>query len=170
MPEKKVTLSKSERDARLLVANAALPLFTSRETVIIYDGRFKVSWDGYHGQGRLTKSWVCRGQDFYPVWHKTWAQGGTATTALAQLVRWCSGKTVLPLSTWKYWVGKGIALGKPEVVRVLAAGGYPLTVDCVLCGTTLSSGLDWWNLAGVVGPCCGSTNGCRQERKVKNHE
>lgn len=48
-----------------------------------------------------------------------------------------------------------------DAVEMLAAGGYPAEVNCVLCGFP-TEGLDWWHLGDVVGPCCGMRRGCEQ--------
>lgn len=110
----------------------------------------------------MARRWMCRGQDFYPVWNRYYPGGGTSVTALSQLIRWMQGRPVLPISSWRYWTSEKIGLGKPEIVDELLAGGYPEHVPCVLCKNKIEGGLDWWRLNGVSGPCCGWTSGCRQ--------
>lgn len=113
----------------------------------------------------VEKRWQCRGQDFYPTWHKEWPGGGTASTALSQLVRWLQDKPVLPLASWEYWATEKIKLLPLSAVEELRIGGYPEHAHCVLCGMRLDHGLDWWSLNNVTGPCCHWTNGCRQKGK-----
>lgn len=119
----------------------------------------------YHGVA-FSRRWMTRGQDFYPVWKRMWSGGGTSMTALAQLVRWCKGAPVLPLSTWRYWCSSNVALLDLECIKPIEAAGYPESVPCVLCGRLLGTGmaLDWWHLDGVSGPCCSMRSGCGQKR------
>ena len=115
---------------------------------------------------------LCGNQDFYPVWYRQWGHGGTASTALSQLVRWIKGKPVLPLATWIYWGGEACRLlrhgnGPESAIEQLKSGGYPQESNCVLCGEKLTGSLDWWSLDGVSGPCCSLRNGCQQKRQQK---
>lgn len=145
-------------------ANAVLAIIAPGTTIEPRKGGVWVIWTSYGGQ-RMERRWQCRGQDFYPVWHRRWGQGGTRCTALAQLVRWCQGKACLPLATWRYWTGKAVAMGSEradELLLTLANAGYPPHANCVLCHQQISGPLDWWSLKGVVGPCCGMSSGCRQ--------
>ena len=147
------------------VSNIALEYFAS-ETHLEHDrGYIVVHWKDYYGNP-MKRRWMVRGgQDFYPVWSHKWGHGGTCCTALSQLVRWCQGKLVLPLSSWKYWCSDKIGLARDkgnELVNVLKDGGYPEKAHCVLCGSALN-GFDWWHLARISGPCCPWTEGCRQE-------
>ena len=133
-------------------------------------GYVVVTWFQWRPAERIERRWMTRGEDFYPVWHKKWGHGGTACTALAQLVRWIKGKPVLPLSTWVYWGGERCALLRqnegPEVaMNALRNAGYPESVNCVLCGGPLPGSFDWWSLDKVSGPCCNHNNGCRQKVK-----
>jgi len=150
---------------KLDVANIVLASF--------FDGRIErrkggmyVCWtDRYNGD--VAKRWQCRGQDFYPVWHHKYPGGGTSSTALSQLIRWVQGKPVLPISTWRMWASERCKLLPIEAVHQLIVGGYPQSVDCVLCKNQIEGGLDWWSLDGVSGPCCGYTSGCRQRVLTK---
>jgi hypothetical protein len=143
------------------VANSVLSSF--------FDGRIEkrrggtyVCWHS-HYHGEMTKRWMCRGQDFYPVWHRKYPGGGTSTTALSQLVRWVQSKPVLPISTWRMWASEKCQLLPMPAVDELIDGGYPVHVNCVLCHNQIEGGLDWWSLDKVSGPCCGWTSGCRQK-------
>ena len=123
-------------------------------------------WKSYAGKP-MEKRWVTRGQEFFPLWQRKWGHGGTYTTALAQLVRWCGDKPILPLGSWRYWTRPECYLGReagPQIVETLKAGGYPDEPKCVLCGIPLIRGFCWWSLGGVVGTCCGMSSGCRQDR------
>lgn len=150
----------------LNAANKALDCFAAGTRIIV---RRKigvcVEWT-QHGGKQFSRRWqTLGGQSFYPTWYRHWGHGGTATTALAQLVRWMQKRPVLPLTAWRYWTGEKIALGRQrgaECVSILAAAGYPETVNCVLCGVELRR-LGWWSLDGVSGPCCNYTEGCRQK-------
>jgi hypothetical protein len=158
---------------RVDVANIVLQSFAPDTSLRIdAQGYVVVCWN-HHGV-KTERRWMTRGQDFYPIWHRKWGHGGTATTALAQLVRWIKGRPVLPLSTWIYWGGEQCRLMRQQgddngaqAISALRAAGYPETVPCVLCGQTLGSGgLDWWSLDKVTGPCCGMRSGCRQQRST----
>lgn len=158
-------IQSAEQSRRVVVANAVLALFAERTWVAHDRGFVVVNWRHFTGE-LLARRWMTRGgQSFYPVWSRKWGHGGTRCTALSQLVRWIQGKPVLPMSTWRYWAGDRVGLGRergPEIVRLLTEGGYPLQSQCVLCGCDLLQGLDWWHLDKLSGPCCNSHNGCRQ--------
>lgn len=148
--------------ARIDVANQALQFFASNTQLRLARGYVVVSWTHYDGES-VSRRWMTRGQDFYPVWHRQWCYGGTATNALAQLVRWCQGKPVWPISVWKYWCGESVNLTRgrgEELIKVLLAGGYPEQIRCVLCGRVPEK-MDWWSLHKVSGPCCYNPEGCR---------
>jgi hypothetical protein len=116
------------------------------------------------GDQERAKRWQCKGgQDFYPVWHKQWPGGGTASTALSQLVRWLRGLPVVPLATWRYWAEESCRLLPAEAADWLLEAGYPEYAYCVLCTRQLTGAFDWWHRDGVSGPCCGWTTGCKQQ-------
>lgn len=151
--------------SKLAAANRILEIIAPSTRIERRTNGWYITWTRFRGAS-MSRRWATRGQSFYPVWHRHWGHGGTCTTALSQLVRWCAGKPVLPISTWKYWTGKTVAMGRergPEIVQILTEAGYPQSVDCVLCGNQIVGGLDWWHLDGVSGPCCGWTSGCRQK-------
>lgn len=153
--------------ARLITANAALQCFAPRVSLADDRGYVRVTWTG--ADRPTSRRWMTRGQDFYPVFNRQLPLGGTCTTALSQLVRWCGDKPVLPLSTWKYWTGEVVRMARhrpgaaAELVELLETAGYPAVALCVLCQRPLES-LDWWSLKGVSGPCCSyhDAHGCRQ--------
>ena len=160
-----------EPQKRVEVANLVLTTFAPGTTVGLRpDGRVQVSWEGRSGP--VTKVWMTRGQDFYPVWHRKWEHGGTACTALANLVRWIKGMPVVPIGTWDWWAdpdGNCKLLRQCDPAPALQAmrdAGYPEQAACVLCGRSPLRGFDWWNLDGVSGPCCRYSDryGCRQQR------
>lgn len=162
----------TKTDAKLIkieVCNEVLKSFAN-ETYLELSGtgHVLVCWSTYRDVS-YRKRWQTRGQDFYPVWHRRWAHGGTACTALAQLVRWVQGKPVLPISSWEYWAGERCKLlrsgpGPGKVIEILRLNGYPEQAHCVLCGIHLDRSFDWWSLNGVSGPCCDWTHGCRQKK------
>lgn len=149
---------------RIEAANRVLSSF-SPATIVHHRGvgaGWYVTWPS--SAGKITRRrWQSRGQDFYPVWSRIYPGGGTSCTALSQLIRWCAGKPVLPISTWRHWAGDNVKLLTQAVVADLLASGYPESVKCVLCKQTIEGGLDWWSLDKVSGPCCGWTSGCRQK-------
>lgn len=151
---------------KIEAANEMLQHFASETTIERRKGGWYVCWDGY--DGRKEKRWITRGQDFYPMWHREWPHGGTASTALSQLIRWLRGQPVLSLQTWRYWAGDRVRLiDSLESVDILKNAGYPEKDICVLCDKEIEKGLDWWSLDGVSGPCCDMTSGCRQEWRKK---
>lgn len=154
------------KNDRIEIANKALSVF-ARGTTMRIDSRgcVVVEWIG-HGGENISRRWMTRGQDFYPVWHRHWGHGGTATMALSQLVRWVRGCPVLGISSWRYWGSPKLRLFRTEehthrIVTMLLASGYPENVPCVLCGDTEHIG-DWWSLKGMSGPCCGMNSGCQR--------
>jgi hypothetical protein len=150
--------------AKIVVANQVLATF-SRSRIERRRGGFYVVWACKRGD--VAKRWCTRGQDFYPMWHRQWPGGGTASTALSQLIRWLRGQAVLPAATWRYWATEKIKLLPHDGVVTLLAGGYPEHSLCVLCGRQLNGSLDWWHLDGTSGPCCAWTSGCRQTVAVE---
>lgn len=150
---------------RIPIANRVLDCFAPGTIISHSPGiGMSVSWEGNNGM--MHRRWQTRGQDFYPTWSNKWGHGGTACTALSQLVRWVQGKPVLPLSTWRHWFGDKCLLARDrgdEGLKHLACGKYPDEAVCVLCKQPIVGGLDWWSLNGVSGPCCGWKNGCRQK-------
>lgn len=153
-------------ETRIETANIVLRMLDSQGTRIERRaGGWWVCWR-YQNEHMERRWQTRRGNDFYPVWHRLWAHGGTMTTALSQLVRWCAGRPVHPIGVWRHWCGEGVRLGRdngPQIIEALTSGGYPQQVQCVLCGRTVTGSLDWWSLDGVSGPCCGWTTGCRQK-------
>ena len=150
----------------LEAANRALQAFAVDSRIERREGKgagWYVCWENRY-QGKVERRWQCRiRQDFYPVWSDKWPHGGTACTALSQLIRWLKGMPVLPISSWRYWESETVALCKPGTAAALLEAGYPEHADCVLCGEPINGKLDWWHLNGVSGPCCGWTTGCRQK-------
>lgn len=155
-------LKRIDLDIRLKVANAALSTFSIAQ-IERRKGGFYVTWT--LGDKTTSKRWMCRGQDFYPVWSHKYPGGGTSTTALAQLIRWCRNQPVLPISTWKHWASDNVKLVTQDTIDMLLDGGYPSEVKCVRCGKP-PVGLDWWSLDGVSGPCCSSLN--RKSNCIQN--
>lgn len=155
---------------RMLAANLALECFASGTMIFHCDkpsAGFWVQWTRYSGTELVHRRWMTRNQDFYPMWYRQWGHGGTCSTALANLIRWCQGKPVLPLTTWIYWAGQQVNLGdRKDYVEILRSAGYPETVPCVLCEREITGGMDWWSLKGVTGPCCSMRSGCRQKGKA----
>ncbi len=154
----------TDRRYVIAMANRALASF-SPATISHLPSGWYVSW---HSRGELvTKRWQCRGgQDFYPTWSQQYPGGGTSCTALSQLIRWCKGEPVLPISTWRYWASETCKLLPLAAVDELLAAGYPEHVDCVLCHQRIVVPFDWWSLNGVSGPCCGWTSGCGQKPPI----
>lgn len=155
------------KDDRVEAANVALKSFAPDTSLRIdATGHVVVEWVRSNGE-RLSRRWMTRGQDWYPVWHRHWGHGGTACVALSQLVRWITERPVMSLATWRYWASKGCALLRQQgddgtaALAALADAGYPAESPCVLCGDAGHIG-DWWSLKGVTGPCCSMNSGCRQ--------
>lgn len=153
-----------ENATRLAAANLVLGSF-SDSRIERRRGGWYVMWAGR--RGKIAKRWCCSGQDFYPVWARKWAHGGTACTALSQLIRWLRGQPVLPLASWRFWTSDQMKLLPMSAVTELQAAGYPTVARCVLCKRELTRGLDWWHLDGVSGPCCSMWSGCRQQAAGK---
>ena len=156
-------------DCRLDVdaANSVLLMLTENARIERRYGGWYVVWETHRGK-LMERRWSTRGQDFYPVWKREWTYGGTTTTALSQLIRWCRHQPVLPLPTWRYWCGEHCRLGRDngqQIIETLVDAGYPETSDCVLCHNVIVGDMDWWSLTGVTGPCCGWASGCRQRIK-----
>jgi hypothetical protein len=156
-------------NTKLETVNAAIAIFAPGTTVRRGLTGWLVEWADYRGK-QYSRRWaVQRGSDTWPVFHRKWTQGGTGCNALAQLMRWLQDRPVFGISTWQYWVGPSIRLGKPELIDVLLQGGYPADHVCVLCGKTIVpsvDGLDWWSLKGVSGPSCRFSE-CRNKERCK---
>jgi hypothetical protein len=143
-------------EAKLGTVNRAIALFARNTTVRRGLTGWTVEWTDSRGKKHRRRWAVDAGQSFFPAWHHSWSHGGTACTALSQLMRWLQGRPVFGIGTWRYWTGEYIRLGSPEIIQVLTDGGYPAGQVCVRCGGAIGpdQGLDWWNLEGISGPCC----------------
>lgn len=143
-------------EERIACSNAALAIFAAGVSLEFKGRRCFVKWTAYGGEP-TRKQWITSGNDFYPTWHaRRGYWGGTCSTAMSQLIRWCQGKPVLPLGCFRNMCGGGVKLAGErggELISLLAAGGYPEEVPCVKCGGELK-GLGWYNDGGVSGPGC----------------
>lgn len=149
--------------SKLDIANDVLKTFAKETRIEVVGSHITVAWDTYGSPAaRLARRWMTRGNDFYPVWHSKWPHGGTACTALSQLVRWLQDRPVLSIASWRYWASERCLLLPNGAVDRLQEAGYPEQSICVLCHKP-TEGLDWWHLNGVSGPCCCYTRGCRQQ-------
>ena len=144
---------------KIATASTVLASFT-KSTIEKRRGGWYVCWDS--AKGKVSHRWQCSGQDFYPTWSNKWGHGGTACTALSQLIRWLRDQPVVGIASWRHWASERCGLVPTESVGILLAGGYPKIVKCVLCDIELKD-FDWWRLNGVSGPCCWWTEGCRQK-------
>lgn len=162
--------SVKEFRRRMGVAQEVLALFAEGTRLEWRPGRgMFVVWKSFRPPHEMARRWqTSGGQEFYPVWHRRWGHGGTCSTALSQLIRWVQGRPVLPLSSWRWWIGPQVGLGReqgPKIVELLAAGGYPQTAHCVKCGQPITERLDWGNRGKVAGPICGNMTGCRHREE-----
>lgn len=149
---------------RINAANAVLDIIAQKTKINRRPGGWFVEWERYGGEV-LTRRWSVRSGGHYPPWYRHWGHGGTCTTALHQLIRWCQDRPVLPLATWHYWCSPTVYLARDrgaEVCSLLSDSGWPHAVPCVLCGIELTGSLDWWDLSGASGPSC-KWGGCRQK-------
>jgi activating signal cointegrator 1 len=142
-------------------ANRVLASFAVETRIERRRGGWYVVWTR-NDRPTIARRWSTRGQGFYPPWSQLWGHGGTACTALSQLIRWLRGQPVLPISTWRYWASDRVQLLPLAAVEDLQSAGYPEHASCVLCGHKSTGSFDWWSLDGVSGPCCHWTSGCRQ--------
>lgn len=147
---------RDERLRRLEAANAVLSFFAVDTRLSLEQGSIRVHFRRQNQP--VVKKWTVRGgQSFYPTWYAQWSHGGTAATALAQLVRWVQHRPVLPLCSWEFWAGARCKLFREsgeEVLTILRRFSYPEHVECVRCGLPIKpqQSLDWWCLDGVSGP------------------
>ena len=154
---------------RIAAANEALldiaPRESRAEISIVPRKGVHVSWSKpWADSQRVTKRWTCNSGG-WPPWSRQWPTGGTGVQALFQLVRWVQERPILPIRTWRYWASDTVKMLPPEAVDKLLAAGWPESVLCVLCKGTIDppiTGLDWWHLDGVSGPCCGPGKGCQK--------
>lgn len=155
---------------RMAVAQEVLGLFASGTRLEWRPGRgMFVVWRRWGLDDEVARRWqTSGGQEFYPVWKRQWHHGGTCSTALSQLIRWVQGRPVMPLSSWRWWTGPQVRLGReqgPKILELLRAGGYPETAVCVKCGKAITERLDWGNRGRVAGPICGNMTGCRHREE-----
>lgn len=151
-----------ERERKMRAANAALQCFAADTRIVDTWHGIAVEFD--HGGEKIQRRWAVRHGSLYPTWYSKWCHGGTACTALANLIRWLQKKPVVPLSTWQMWAGRKFWLMRDrgdECVTLLETAEYPQTAECVLCGRELSR-FDWWDHGKLSGPCCVHTEGCQQ--------
>lgn len=155
---------------RLQASNVVMDALVKGSRLSREKGGWFVYWPQVSSGMTLGRRYQTRGSSHFPTWHRIWPGGGTSCEALYQLVRWNRGETVFPIDTWIYWAGTSVMLIPRAIVNVLYDNEWPLGVPCVLCGTTIGkgTGLDWWDLDGLEGPCCGysAPKGCRQKRNA----
>ena len=165
MKEKPIKLDSN----KIETANLVLQSLASDTRIEKRKGGYFIVWKQWNTSKEVAKKWACRqGQDFYPIWHDQWAHGGTACTALSQLIRWLQNKPVFPICTWQYWTSKTVNLLPEASIALLQTAGYPEYVNCVLCNQQIKKDIDWWSLKKISGPCCGWNSGCKQ--KIRNKE
>jgi hypothetical protein len=157
---------------KLDTVNAAIAIFAPGTSVRKGPNGWVVEWLNHNGKVYSRRWSVMGGGSLYPVWHHKWAHGGTCCNALSQLIRWLQDRPVFGISTWQYWASPSVRLGDnngQQLLEVLEAGGYPTDHVCVLCNTVISprtTGLDWWDLGGVSGPCCRDRSKCPNNTKT----
>lgn len=140
-------------EEKLIAANAALKTFAPNTTIVRRQFGWAIEWLDYRGNLHSRRWQTIGGNGFYPAWYAKWDHGGTACTALSQLVRWLQCKDILPLGTWQYWASDAIKLGDLSTVEILERSGWPTVVHCIKCGEAILSGdLDWYSLKGRSGP------------------
>lgn len=147
---------------RIPVANRILQTFESgakAEFVLSDAGRLRIKTQ--HGSKPAT---VANNSGALSCNYGQLGFGGTSAMAIGQLVRWIRNKTRLPVACWEYWASDTIKLCNDETVQLIEKSGYcdPKKTCCVLCGYEYTG--DWWDLDGVVGPCC-SMGRCQQRKK-----
>lgn len=141
-------LSQETRERRLKVANQVLSTLGNYE--LSFDRGFYLSWINWRGN-KITKRWSSS-VNFHPPFHKQIELGGTGIIAITQLVRYCQGKTVLPITTWKYWGSDHVKLWKSDdqkefAITSLQSSDYPSNPTCVFCGADLTGDKwDWYYL------------------------
>jgi hypothetical protein len=83
--------------------------------------------------------------------------GGTDEQTLCQLILWYRDLPRLPGYVLKNWQERS-----PDFCAAIDRVGYDddKSTRCVICGEK-PTGLDWWSLNGVTGPCCSPGRGCR---------
>jgi hypothetical protein len=138
---------------KIEIANRVLKDFAPNTEIVRGATGWKVTWIDWKGKA-VSRRWQTRsGQDFYPTWSSKWGYGGTACTALSQLIRWLQDRPVLPLKSWQYWSSPTVKLCSPEAVLLLGEAGYPDRADCVVCGKPIDGLIDWCHLDGISGAC-----------------
>lgn len=149
---------------KILAANKCLQSFAPETHLEKRKSGIYVCWKD-HNNRKYVRLWKTNGrQDFYPLWFDKWPHGGTAVTALAQLIRWIDCLPIFPIASWQYWASDECLLLKHEAVDELLSSGYPENVSCVLCNQQIDGYLDWWsNKKFRSGPCCGWSSGCKQK-------
>lgn len=164
-----VATMRSEAIVRLNAANAVLAVIAPGTQLVRKPGGWYVRWAKSNGNV-IERRWTTRAGSHYPPWYRHWGHGGTCVLALSQLVRWVRDLPVLPLSSWHHWCSGRVYLARDSGAQVcssLGDAGWPHHVPCVLCGRELERAVDWWDLNGVSGACCGMSDeaGCCQTQR-----
>jgi hypothetical protein len=154
-------MDQQTRRDRLAVANTVLRTLGNFELSWQLRRGFCITWQNYKGETH-SKRWACDRGSFYPqVNTGQMGIGGTHTTAISQLVRYCQGRPCLPLNSWRYWGGKSVMLwrdlrDRDTALSALENSDYPKTPVCVFCGGDLAGQQwDWYSLrTGVEGCGC----------------
>lgn len=130
---------------RLKVANEVIPFLLPSAKLEVDRGKIVLCWIAYTCNKPMRKTWQTRrGSHFPPFGLPT---GGTHITAIAQLVNWVRGRSVLPIQTWQYWCSESVGMKHGDsILPLLQNSDYPKKKECCFCGSTTSS-LDWYSFS-----------------------
>lgn len=125
-------------------------------------------WELQDGRQR-SKKWITKKGSFYPSCTDSIPLGGTMTQAISQLVRYCQGRAVLPLSTWCYWGSDSIKLwqdptARDKAISLLEESDYPKSPICIFCGNEILNGFDWYYLPPKMEGCGHWGKSCQKQQ------
>lgn len=152
-------MNEESRNPRIGTANKVLA--TLGKYSFSWRNGLRIHWETWRGE-QVTKRWSS-GRNFYPPFNLPC--GGTQTTAIAQLARYCQGRNSLPLNTWRYW--GTLKLWKDDesrdkAIALLEGSDYPKKPVCVFCGNDLTGKQwDWYSWKGSEGVGCWAKVGDR---------
>lgn len=156
-------------EEKVEVVNSILKTFGHDFNLTKESGYFYLEWKNWKGQP-VKKRWS-GDRSFYPPFYNKLGVGGTVTVAITNLVKFCQGQSVYPLSVWKYWAkiklwsDQAIAADSIEKLKTI---GYPQKPVCIFCQTTIDDTWDWYDSVTLKKTGCACKPSCREQEEWRS--
>jgi hypothetical protein len=91
--------------------------------------------------------------------------------AISNLVKFCQGQSVYPLSVWKYWAKINLWSDQAiaaDSIEKLEAIGYPQKPVCIFCQKTIGGAWDWYDSVTLKKTGCACEPSCREQEEWRS--